>query len=159
VPFYLRTGKRMARKVTEIVVTFHSEPVRLFGPEACDYRLPNRLTFRVQPAEGISISFDAKAPGSRMLLRPVTMDFDYQRSFETPSPEAYERLLLDALKGESSLFARSDEVEQAWRIVDAIRAAWDRGGEVPLRRYSAGSWGPDQAAVIFADEETAWQTR
>ncbi len=158
VPFYLRTGKRLARRVGEIVVTFQREPAPLFGPEHCDWRLPNRLIFRVQPAEGISIAFDAKSPGARMLLRPVRMDFDYHRAFETASPEAYERLLLDALKGEGSLFARADEVESSWKIVDSIRAAWTHGQDAPLRDYRAGSWGPDQALGIFADDETTWQT-
>lgn len=158
VPFYLRTGKRLTRRAGEIVVTFAREPAPLFSPEECDWRLPNRLIFRLQPAEGISIAFDAKAPGPRTLLRPVRMDFDYQRSFETASPEAYERLLLDALKGESSLFARADEVEASWKIVDSIRAAWDRSDAVPLLDYRAGSWGADRAIEIFADEETSWQT-
>lgn len=158
VPFYLRTGKRLARRVGEIVVTFAREPAPLFGPEDCDWRLPNRLIFRLQPAEGISIAFDAKAPGQRTLLRPVRMDFDYQRSFEVASPEAYERLLLDALKGESSLFARADEVEASWKVVDSIRSAWEHSDAAPLLSYPAGSWGPDTSVRIFADEETSWQT-
>jgi len=158
VPFYLRTGKRLARRVGQIVVTFRREPAPLFGPEHCDWRMPNRLIFRLQPTEGISIAFDAKAPGPRTLLRPVRMDFDYHRSFESASPEAYERLLLDALKGESSLFARADEVTESWRIIDSIRAAWERSGASPLLKYRAGSWGPDQSTEIFEDKETAWQT-
>ncbi len=158
VPFYLRTGKRLARRVSEIVFTFARESAPLFGPETCDWRLPNRLIFRLQPAEGISIVFDAKAPGASMLLRPVWMDFDYHRSFQTASPEAYERLLLDALKGESSLFARADEVEASWKIVDSIRTAWDQPAAPPLLSYPAGSWGPDRSVSIFADQETAWQT-
>ncbi|KKK77576.1 hypothetical protein LCGC14_2852180, partial [marine sediment metagenome] len=159
VPFYLRTGKRLAKRVGEIVVTFKREPVQLFGPEACDWRLPNRLIFRVQPAQGISIAFDAKAPGARTLLRPVRMDFDYEASFEMASPEAYERLLLDALKGEHSLFPRDDEVTESWKIVDSIQAAWRHGTGCPLLKYPCGSWGPDQASRIFADDETSWQTR
>ena len=157
VPFYLRTGKRLARRTGEIVVTFAREPAPLFGPEDCDFRLLNRLTFRLQPAEGISIAFDAKAPGAGMLLRPVRMDMDYQRSFEMPSPEAYERLLLDALRGAGSLFPRADEVAAAWKIVDSIRAGWD-GGAGELLTYRPGSWGPDRAREIFTDAETSWQT-
>jgi glucose-6-phosphate 1-dehydrogenase len=158
VPFYLRTGKRMARRAGEVVVTFRREPIPLFGPESCDWRLPNRLIFRLQPAQGISIVFDAKRPGTGMLLRPVRMEFDYDTSFEMASPEAYERLLLDALRGEGSPFPRADEVTESWKIADSIRAAWDRGEGSGLLRYPCGSWGPDQAAGIFADEETSWQT-
>ena len=158
VPFYLRTGKRLRQRLGEIVVTFRREPAPLFGPDVCDFRQPNRLVFRLQPAEGISVVFDAKAPGPRMLLRPVRMNMDYARSFEMASPEAYERLLLDALKGESSLFARADEVEESWKIVDSIRAAWVNAGASPLRTYPAGSWGPDRSVEIFADPETSWQT-
>ena len=158
VPFYLRTGKRLARCVGEVVVTFRREPIRLFGPEACDWRQPNRLVFRLQPAQGISIAFDAKAPGTGMMLRPVRMEFDYGRSFEMASPEAYERLLLDALRDQGSLFPRADEVNESWRIVDSIRAAWDRAGAPPLRRYPRGSWGPDPPEGFFADPETSWQT-
>ncbi len=157
VPFYLRTGKRLARRAAEIVVTFAREPAGLFGPEACDWRGANRLAFRLQPEQGISIGFDAKAPGPRMLLRPVRMDFDYEQTFEMASPEAYERLLLDALRGQQSLFARGDEVEASWRIVDAIRAAWDAGA-APLQSYSPGTWGPEAARDIFAHAGTSWQT-
>jgi len=158
VPFYLRTGKRLARRTAEVVVTFRQEPVKLFGPEHCDWRRPNRLIFRLQPAQGISIGFDAKAPGTGMLLRPVRMDFDYGRSFEMESPEAYERLLLEALRHEESLFPRSDEVDESWRIVDSIHAAWEDTGEPALLPYPAGSWGPEEARRIFADTETSWQT-
>ena len=158
VPFYLRTGKRLGRRVGEIVVTFKREAVPLFSRPECDWRLPNRLIFRLQPEEGICIAFDAKAPGPRLLLRPVRMAFNYRSSFEMPSPEAYERLLLDALKGESSLFARGDEVEASWQIVDSIRAAWAHAGLPPLLEYPCGNWGPDQAGNVFTDPETSWQT-
>jgi len=156
VPFYLRTGKRLARKVTQVVVTFKHEPVPLLRAMDCEWRAPNRLIFRIQPAEGISIAFDAKAPGQGFLLRPVRMDFDYDRSFEMPSPEAYERLLLDALAGERSVFPRADAVEASWKIIDSIRQAWTNSGVCPLQRYPAGSWGPDRAKSIFLDVETDW---
>jgi len=158
VPFYLRTGKRLARRVAEIVVTFVREPAPIFGGEPCDYRSPNRLIFRLQPEQGISITFDAKAPGARMLLRPVRMDFDYAQSFEMASPEAYERLLLDVLCGQQSLFARDDEVEAGWRIADSIRAAWDAPEAEPALSYAPGTWGPDAVRKLLADSETTWQT-
>ncbi len=157
VPFYLRTGKRLGRQVSEVVVTFQREAVSLLGREACPWRMPNRLFLRLQPAEGISIGFDAKSPGQSLLPRPVLMDFDYSQ-FHSQGPEAYERLLLEALRGESSLFARAEEVEACWRIVDSIRQAWDAGIS-PLQIYPAGSPGPDRANAILADPETSWQTR
>ena len=158
VPFYVRTGKRLARRAGEIVVTFVREAGRLFTPEQCPWRGPNRLTFRLQPAEGIAVGFDAKAPGPRMLLRPVRMDFQYASTFEMPSPEAYERLLLDALAGEGALFARADEVAASWGIVDAVRQGWLQRGAPLLRTYRAGTWGPDPSPTLFADPETSWQT-
>ena len=155
VPFYLRTGKRLPVKSSQIIVTFRPEAVSLFGPGGCQWRDPNRLIFRIQPHEGISIAFDGKAPGQRYLIRPVRMDFDYDRSFATAGPEAYERLLLDALLNEHSFFPRADAVDEAWKIVDSIRLAWDQG-VCPLFTYPAGSWGPPQSNAIFADNETMW---
>ncbi len=159
VPFYLRTGKRLARKVSEIVVTFRREPVPLLGGLDCNWRDPNKLIFRIQPSEGISIAFDAKLPGQRMLIRPVQMDMDYNRAFDTQSPEAYEMLIFNALAGENSHFPRADAVEQSWKIIDSIRQTWDHQSKLsPLLTYPAGSWGPDAARNLFTDPETRWQT-
>jgi glucose-6-phosphate 1-dehydrogenase len=121
VPFLLRSGKRLAKRVTEIAVQFKRPPLHLFtsGGDRCDLSQakPNALIFRIQPDEGISLSFACKVPGMEMQLQTVSMDFLYGRSFDKPSPEAYERLLLDALRGDSTLFTRSDEVEYAWKFV------------------------------------------
>ena len=156
VPFYLRTGKRLAAKASQIVVVFKREPISLFDDLHCDLRGPNRLSIRIYPDEGISIVFDAKVPGPRPLLRPVKMDFRYGASFESASPEAYEHLLLDAMLGEPTLFIRNDEVEASWRFVDSIRAAWDNAGVPKLTDYAPGSWGPEHAEQLFADPYVRW---
>ena len=156
VPFYLRTGKRLAAKATQVVIVFRREPIRLFDADGCDLRGENRLAIRIQPREGISLSFDAKVPGLRMLLRPVKMDFEYQASFESGSPEAYEHLLLDAIRGEPALFLRGDEVDGAWRIVDSVRWAWDHAGKPPLAAYAPGSWGPEHADRLFGSPYRRW---
>jgi len=124
VPFYLRTGKRLASKASQILVVFKREPISLFMDFGCDVRRANRLAIRITPNEGINLVIDAKVPGARDLLRPVKMDFQYGAAFESASPEAYEHLLLDAMQGEQTLFIRDDEVEAAWRFVDSIRSAW-----------------------------------
>jgi glucose-6-phosphate 1-dehydrogenase len=157
VPFYLRTGKRLAAKASQIVVVFRREPVSLFYDARCDVRSPNRLAIRIFPHEGISLACDAKVPGPRMLLRPVKMDFRYNASFESASPEAYEHLVLDAMQGETSLFIRNDEVEAAWRFVDSIRSAWDVAGLPELVQYAPGTWGPPQAQALLADPYRDWQ--
>jgi glucose-6-phosphate 1-dehydrogenase len=156
VPFYVRTGKRLAAKATYVAVEFRREPVDLWSASSCDLRGPNRLMFRIVPNEGISLVFDAKVPGPRWLLRPVHMDFNYHSSFESASPEGYEQLLLDCLTGEATLFLRSDEVEASWRLVDSIRRAWDSAGDVPLVRYLAGSWGPLEAQAMLEAPYAQW---
>ena len=156
VPFYLRTGKRLGDKASQIVIQFRREPLSLFGDLECDWRGANRLIVRITPNEGICLAFDAKVPGARMLLRPVRMDFDYDSSFESASPEAYEHLLLDAMLGDPTLFLRNDEVEAAWRIVDRIRNAWDVTGKPDLLEYAPGTWGPDKANELFGDPYHRW---
>jgi len=157
VPFYLRTGKRLARKLSHILIVFKREPVSLFDEAGCDLRGPNQLWIRVNPDEGISMVFDAKVPGTRMLLRPVRMDFRYDSTFESASPEAYELLLLDAALGDATLFIRNDEVEASWRFIDGIRSAWDVTGSPELLEYPPGSWGPPQADRLFEDRYKHWQ--
>jgi len=156
VPFYLRTGKRLARKVSEVGIFFKREPIGLFDATGCDLRGPNQLWIRIAPEEGITQVFDAKVPGTRMVLRPVRMDFRYETAFRSSSPEAYELLLLDAALGEPMLFIRDDEVEASWRFIDGIRGAWS-AGKPELLSYEPGSWGPPQADGLFGDPYKHWQ--
>ena len=138
VPIYLRTGKRLARKVTEIAVTLKPVPHLAFEQEGSVGVQPNQLILTIQPNEGVSLSLGAKIPGSRMRIRPVNMEFLYGTSFLSQSPEAYERLILDAMRGDATLFTRDDEVEAQWRIIDPILAVVG-GDETPLPEYAAGS--------------------
>jgi glucose-6-phosphate 1-dehydrogenase len=156
VPFYLRTGKRLAAKASQVVVAFRQEPVNFFQQLGCDVGGPNLLCVRIAPREGISLVFDAKVPGPRMLLRPVRMSFRYDSAFASSTPEAYERLLLDALCGDPTLFIRRDEVEASWRVVDSIRTACDRAAGDDLAHYAPGTWGPEQADRLFGDPYRRW---
>ena len=158
VPFYLRTGKRLARKASQVLVVFKREPVSMFMADACDFRGANRLAIRIYPDEGIDLVIDAKVPGVGMMLRPVKMDFQYQCTFMSASPEAYEHLLLDAMQGDQTLFIRSDEVEASWRFIDGIRSAWQASGQPRLIEYAPGSWGPGQANELFEDPYMGWQS-
>jgi glucose-6-phosphate 1-dehydrogenase len=157
VPFYLRTGKRLAEKRSEIIVVFRRERGKFFDDGECSLRGRNKLEFRITPGEGIRLVFDAKLPGVRMLLRPVRMDFGYGSSFESASPEAYEHLLLDAMSGDASLFLSRQEVEASWRYVDGIRNAWDADRRPELVFYPPKSWGPPQAETLFEDPYCRWQ--
>jgi glucose-6-phosphate 1-dehydrogenase len=145
VPFYVRVGKRLPKNATEIAIEFKAAPAVLFNREASGLHA-NVLVIRIQPDEGISLRMDAKIPGSALRIEPVKMDFHYGTSFGKVGPEAYERLLLDAMSGDATLFARRDEVEHAWRFIDAIEHAWHGAKEPPeLCFYGSGSWGPRQA--------------
>jgi glucose-6-phosphate 1-dehydrogenase len=152
VPFYIRTGKALARKVTEIVVTLKPVPHLAFQHEGSLGVHPNQLILTVQPNEGVSMSLVAKIPGSRMRVRPVQMEFLYGTSFLSQSPEAYERLILDTMRGDATLFARNDEVEAAWAICDPILEAWSRDPG-PLPQYPAGSSGPAEQDTILLDDD------
>jgi glucose-6-phosphate 1-dehydrogenase len=149
VPIYLRTGKRLARKVTEIAVTLKPVPHLAFQAQGSVGVQPNQIILTVQPNEGVSISLGAKIPGTRMRIRPVNMEFLYGTSFLSQSPEAYERLIMDAMRGDATLFTRNDEVEAQWRIIDPIIESWE-AGEDPLAEYPAGSQGPEEADSILA---------
>ncbi len=155
VPFFVRVGKRLPKGGTEIAVHFKSVPPVLFKAtgEAVD---DNVLVIRIQPDEGISLRMSAKMPGSSLRIEPVKMDFHYGTSFGKATPEAYERLLLDAMSGDPTLFARRDEVEEAWTFVDAIREAWMTNSE-DLNFYSSGSWGPAEADELIKRHGSTWR--
>jgi glucose-6-phosphate 1-dehydrogenase len=150
VPFYLRTGKRLARKITEIAVTLKPVPHLAFSQDGSLGVQPNQLVLTVQPNEGVSLRLGAKIPGTRMIIRPVNMEFLYGTSFLSQSPEAYERLITDAMRGDPTLFTRNDEVEAQWRICDPIVKAWE-ATPGPLPRYEAGSQGPAEAEGLLCE--------
>jgi glucose-6-phosphate 1-dehydrogenase len=155
VPFYIRAGKRLPKRVTEIRIQFKRPPHLTFGRDATQELDPNAITLRIQPEEGISLKFGAKVPSAGLRIRSVAMDFQYMTSFLTEVPEAYERLLLDCMIGDPTLFTRSDEVEAAWRIVDPIEAAW-RDDRPPLGMYAAGTWGPPAAGKLLNADGREW---
>ncbi|MDQ3850630.1 MAG: glucose-6-phosphate dehydrogenase [Actinomycetota bacterium] len=156
VPMYLRTGKRLARKVTEIAVTLKPVPHLGFQVEGSLGVRPNTLVLTMQPNEGVSLSIGAKIPGTRMRIRPVNMEFLYGTAFLSQSPEAYERLIMDAMRGDATLFTRNDEVEAQWRICDPILRAW-QALPGPLPQYPAGAQGPAEAEGLLRDA-THWRT-
>jgi glucose-6-phosphate 1-dehydrogenase len=155
VPFYLRTGKRLGRRVTEIAVVFQRAPYSPFDTTDTEELGQNALVIRVQPDEGITIRFGSKVPGTSMEIRDVTMDFAYGESFTESSPEAYERLLLDVLLGDANLFPRHQEVEESWRILDPVEAYWDKHGKP--EQYIAGTWGPKAADDMLARDGRSWR--
>lgn len=155
VPFYLRTGKRLPDRVSEIAVQFRRPPHLLY--EEGRIPDPNVLVMRIQPDEGIALGVTAKVPGMSAELRPVDLDFHYQGGFGVDSPDAYERLLLDAMLGDPSLFIRHDETEAAWELVTNMIEAWSDGAHVPLHPYRAGSWGPAAAAALLRHDGRRWR--
>jgi glucose-6-phosphate 1-dehydrogenase len=156
VPFYLRTGKCLPRRATEIAVQFKRPPTALFEADAEGAGGANQLVLRIQPNEGASLAFQAKVPGSRRRLQQVRMDFRYGTSFASPPPEAYERLLLDVMLGDPTLFTRIDEVENAWRFLDPVLDAWTHDDHGPLP-YPAGTWGPEAAEELLAQDGNRWR--
>jgi glucose-6-phosphate 1-dehydrogenase len=155
-PFLLRTGKRLPKRATEVCIQFKKPPLHLFGEAAVSSVAPNALIINVQPDEGISLRFGAKVPGPDIEVRPVKMDFRYGTSFGRPTPEAYERLLLDAMGGDSTLFTRRDEVEAAWTILTDVLEGWAASPKPPFE-YPAGSWGPAEADKLFHGLEGSWR--
>jgi len=155
VPIYMRVGKRLPKSGTEISIHFKKAPFVLFNKETNE---SNVLVIRIQPDEGISLRMQAKMPGTSFRIEPVKMDFHYGTSFGKASPEAYERLLLDAMSGDATLFARRDEVEEAWAFIDVIENAWSEKKNAPdLFFYPAGSWGPEEADELLARDGRAWR--
>ena len=153
-PFYLRTGKRLPRRSTEIAIQYHGAPHQMFGREASAGLEPNTLVLRLQPDEGISLTLGAKVPAQGVRIRSVNMEFMY--GFDAGSPDSYETLVLDALQGDATLFTRRDEAEQQWSFVDPILRGW-RAGNSTLPRYDAGTWGPTEADLLVARDGRAWR--
>jgi glucose-6-phosphate 1-dehydrogenase len=156
VPFYLRTGKRMAKRATEIAIQFRDVPHRLFADAATDPQ-PNLLAIRIQPDEGILLRFGSKVPGLGLDIRPVTMDFTYGTAFSVDAPDAYETLILDVMLGDASLFTRADEVEAAWGIVEPVHEAWLDMAQPAFPNYQAGTWGPEQADELIERDGRRWR--
>jgi glucose-6-phosphate 1-dehydrogenase len=158
VPFYLRSGKMMKEKASEITVQFRRPPTQILDTHAGRTELfTNRLRMCIQPDEGIHLRFIAKVPDRGMQTRPVEMDFDFQDSFGAKAiPEAYERLLLDALNGDASLFARSDEIELSWNLIDGIRAGWESEHAPPLLTYKPQTFGPGAADDLLGRDGRWW---
>jgi glucose-6-phosphate 1-dehydrogenase len=158
VPFYIRTGKRMPRRVTEICIEFKQPPLHLFGRTG-DVLEPNLLFLTVQPDEKISLRFGIKYPQAVNKIYPVTMDFSYQDAFRTKTHPAYERLLIDALKGDLTLFVRQDGVEAMWRLIDPITSRWESTPPPRFPNYEAGTWGPEQADTLLEKDGRIWHTQ
>ncbi|MFB4352051.1 glucose-6-phosphate dehydrogenase [Microbacterium sp. LS_15] len=156
VPFYLRTGKRLGRRVTEVAVVFKRAPEHLFGRSNASELGQNALVIRVQPDEGVTIRFGSKVPGNGTNVRDVTMDFGYGHAFTEASPEAYERLILDVLLGDPPLFPRHEEVELSWKILDPVEKYWASAGG-PVDQYAPGSWGPASADDLLARDGRVWR--
>jgi glucose-6-phosphate 1-dehydrogenase len=156
-PFYLRTGKRLPKRISEIAVVFKRAPHELFNRQAIVGLEPNVLALRIQPDEGISLRFGAKVPGPTMRLRSVNMDFLYGVAFGAEPHDAYHRLLLDAMLGDATLFTRRDEVEQAWRFISCIEDAWKKLTPLSGPTYAAGDWGPDEADELLRRDGRAWR--
>ncbi|HEV3200258.1 MAG TPA: glucose-6-phosphate dehydrogenase, partial [Bryobacteraceae bacterium] len=156
VPFYVRTGKRLPKRVTEIAIQFNQAPLRIFGDQDGAESSPNLLIVRIQPEEGISLKFLSKTPGAGMKLRPVSMDFNYGSSFGERSPSAYETLLLDAIIGDATLYTRQDMVEASWTVVEPIQKVW-RDTKFNFPNYPAGTWGPAAADDMLAQRGHVWR--
>ncbi|MGE5250033.1 MAG: glucose-6-phosphate dehydrogenase, partial [Bacteroidota bacterium] len=154
VPFYLRSGKRMAQKHSHVIIQFKEPPLAMFPMQNMT---PNMLVLYLQPDEGVHLRFEAKAPDTVAETRSVDMEFRYAQAFgPTAIPEAYERLLLDVMQGDASLFTRADEVEAAWAIIDPILKAWQNLQTPPLASYRPGTWGPSEADALLARDGRHW---
>jgi glucose-6-phosphate 1-dehydrogenase len=156
VPIYIRAGKRLPKRITQITVYFKKAPDAMFRGRQILELEQNVLNIQVQPNEGISLKISSKPPGPRLRVRPVVMDFNYDHSFGVASAEAYERLLLDAMKGDQTLFIRDDEIEQAWDLLAPVFEAWDSSNPPKLHSHEAGTWGPSAAADLLRPLGHKW---
>jgi len=156
IPFYLRTGKRLPAKVSEVSIIFRSPPHQIFPSAAVESWQPNRIVIKIQPEEGIGTRIQVKRPGTRMLLGEADMQFRYREAFRVATHEAYETLLLDVIRGDATLFMRGDQVECAWEVVSPILAAWESVPPADFPNYQAGSWGPAAADILIAREGHSW---
>ena len=157
VPFYLRTGKRLAARDTEIMIKFRRAPFMLFRDTPVDRLSSNRLVLHIQPDEGITVRFGAKVPGPILKIGAVNMNFDYEDYFKATPSTGYERLLHDCMMGDATLFQRADQVEAAWSVVAPIQAAWKAGPPAAFPNYKAGTWGPEEADELLARDEREWE--
>ena len=159
VPFYLRSGKRQPRKVSEVVITFKDVPHSMFEKTTSGPLEPNVLILNVQPEEGMSLSFQAKTPGPKNCMSTVSLDFKYQDYFKSPPAEAYERLLLECLVGDQTLFWRHDGVEASWALLTPVLQLWEKNPELcPLQEYPAGTWGPEAVETLMRRDQRVWRT-
>jgi glucose-6-phosphate 1-dehydrogenase len=156
VPFYLRTGKRLAHRISEVMIQFRSVPHQSFPSAAILQPQPNRMFIKIQPQENILIRFQAKKPGEAIHLTPVDMKFSYKEAFNTMPPEAYETLLLDVMVGDSTQFMRADQLEIAWKVISPILNVWQTVPPVDFPNYEAGSWGPAEAEILVAQDGHSW---
>ncbi len=157
VPIYIRTGKRLPKRLTEVALQFKAVPHLAFPKEAATGLNPNALVMRIQPDEGVTLRFGAKVPGQAFMVRDVLMDFSYGAAFLEEPPDAYERLLLDAMVGDPTLFIRSDEVDTAWGVVQPLLDAWG-SGDAPLSGYASGSWAPGRRRRSSNATAGKWRT-
>ncbi|MDZ7815810.1 MAG: hypothetical protein U5N86_07345 [Planctomycetota bacterium] len=156
VPFYLRTGKRLPKKVSEVSVHFRKVPHMLFSGVS-DRIHRNFIAIRIQPEEGISLRFGSKVPGMKIRVQPVKMNFEYGGSFASSSPDAYERLLLDCITGDMTLFTHEQEAFHSWQLIDGIRDSWVSGPTPEFPNYSPGTWGPDEADQLLLRDNRKWR--
>ena len=157
VPFYLRSGKRLAKRVTEIAIEFKRPPMLLFKTYAVENVNPNVLVLRIQPDEGVSLTFEVKPPGHDMIIKPLSLEFKYEQAFGSSPPEAYETLLEDCIEGDSTLFTRHDWVELAWALMDPIIQVWELSKPRNFPNYAAGTWGPKEADEFIEREGRRWR--
>jgi glucose-6-phosphate 1-dehydrogenase len=158
VPFYVRAGKKLSKRLTEVAIHFQSVPLCLFGrDEVCQKLDHNVLSLRIQPDEGIQFEFMTKQPGDDLFVSTVTMDFSYARAFAKQPAEAYERLFLDCMRGDATLFARRDGVEEQWELCTPILEAWENDASIPLATYEPGSAGPADADQLLRNDKRRWR--